>query len=539
VTSDPIAFADATLAATESSAGPLDIRMRAARVATLLALGSLALLPAGLLLRLMGGRSWTEAGTMASVGLWITAVSGALSWAAKRDSISDDQLERLSLATVPMLALALAIMHAVLELMGYGHVTAFGPFVLPLLMFPVLVPTATRRVALTSAIGTGFVWIGLLIGNALVPQVPMEPATYLDVTIPCFISGALATLTARFVSRLRFEAAGAAHLGPYELDKKLGEGGMGEVWLARHRLLKRRAAVKLIRPRYLDSSSRDEAVRRFHREAMATAALESPHTVRLFDFGVIDDETFFYVMEFLEGLDLSELVKVDGPQPPARVIEIMVQACESLAEAHARGLVHRDIKPANVMICRQGLRDDVVKVLDFGVVTLRPELIGDPESALTDVGAVIGTPAFMAPEAVTQDNDPRSDVYSLGCVAYWLLTGRKVFDYASPVLQAAAHQEEPPTPPSAHSDGVPRDLEAVVMDCLRKDPDQRPQGAATLARRLADCADHGTWDRDRSHAWWSRHASRPPDPEAYEEADGTTQLTSASVPTLHGAGSHR
>ena len=295
--------------------------------------------------------------------------------------------------------------------------------------------------------------------------------------------------------------------GNYELVERIGIGGMGEVWRARHKTLGRDAAVKLIRADALGAESKDKAdrtLRRFEKEARATAGLRSPHTVELYDFGITDDGTFYYAMELLEGLDLQSLVKHFGPIPPGRAVHLLRQVCESLAEAHQQGLIHRDIKPANVFCCRLGVRFDFAKVLDFGLVKSAPGQGED--SDLTVDGAVPGSPAFMAPEAIrgVRDLDARTDLYSLGCVAYWLVTGHKVFDGKTALDLVLAHLQTDPEAPSVRLEApLPSALEDVIMACLAKDPADRPADAMALSRALAACDD--PWTEDDAAQWWSSH----------------------------------
>jgi serine/threonine-protein kinase len=272
-------------------------------------------------------------------------------------------------------------------------------------------------------------------------------------------------------------------------------------------MLVRPAAIKLIRPEMLKQAmgtAEASVVDRFQLEAQATANLRSPHTVELYDFGVAEDGTFHYVMELLEGLDLERLVKRFGPLQPSRVAFLLEQACDSLADAHANGLIHRDIKPANIYACRVGIRTDFVKVLDFGLVKWTDT--GDESLALTTEQAVLGTPAFMAPELVAgEPADHRVDLYSLGCVGYWLLTGQLVFKAEGSLAMAVAHVNKAPVPPSERSElGIPEELEGIIMDCLAKDPSDRPQTAAELAARLASC-DSGDWTNEAAREWWDTH----------------------------------
>jgi len=302
----------------------------------------------------------------------------------------------------------------------------------------------------------------------------------------------------------------ANELGAYTLEERLGAGGMGEVWRARHRFLMRTAAVKIIRPEPLVSSRSDPEVllRRFEREARATAALRSPHTVALYDFGQADDGTLYYVMELLVGLDLETMIARYGPVPPERAIHILRQVCHSLEEAHASGLTHRDIKPANVFVTGVGSELDFVKVLDFGLVRLRPERHDAGDVKLTAAGSAGGTPAYMAPEIAVGDEsyDHRVDIYSVGCVAYWLLTGKLVFEGTSAMKVMLEHAGTPPPRPGTRTElPIPADLEQVVMDCLEKDPTRRPPTALALAQRLAACAAANAWSMERAERWWQTH----------------------------------
>ncbi len=292
-------------------------------------------------------------------------------------------------------------------------------------------------------------------------------------------------------------------LGSYELITRIGEGGMGEVWHGVHRHLSRDAAIKVIKP----SAAGGDTVERFQREARATSALKSPHTIQLFDFGVAEDGTFFYAMELLEGCSLQELVDHHGPVCPERVIHLLKQACESLVEAHYRGLVHRDIKPANVFLCRLGMEVDFVKLLDFGLVKLDVSA-SRRGTTLTAEGVATGTPAFMPPEVVSGSAtfDARSDLYALGCVAYWLLTGKLVFEADTPLEAIMAHIQQQPERPSLRT-GLPicEELDQLVMDCLRKDPDERPQSAEDLLTRLRAIEVEVPWTHERAASWWGKH----------------------------------
>ena len=293
---------------------------------------------------------------------------------------------------------------------------------------------------------------------------------------------------------------------------------MGEVWRARHRLLIRPAAIKLIRQRALGAMSGDPEllVRRFEREARATAALTSPHTVQLYDFGVTEDGRLYYVMELLDGLDLDTLVRQHGPLPAERVVHLLRQVCSSLQDAHANGLVHRDIKPANVVVSRAGTTFDFVKVLDFGLVKLdsRSECRARTPSSSAPRAAGAARPAYMAPEVVlgAADTDHRVDLYALGCVAYWLLTGKMVFEGENAMQVMMQHAQAEPKRPSHRVDlPIPAALEDLVMECLEKDPARRPASAEVVSDRLDAVPLTSVWTAERAEQWWAMHRPRPRD----------------------------
>jgi eukaryotic-like serine/threonine-protein kinase len=293
-------------------------------------------------------------------------------------------------------------------------------------------------------------------------------------------------------------------LGHYRLVEKLGVGGMGEVWRARHQLLARPCAVKLIRPDLLGERSREAATDRFRLEAQAIASLSSPNTVRLYDFGVSETGSFYFVMELLDGMDLASLVERFGPLPPERVVWVLRQACRSLGEAHEAGLLHRDIKPHNLFLCRLGLDFDVAKLLDFGLVkSLRAD---NPN--LTADGALTGTPAYMPPERILGTVvDERSDIYSLGCAAYWMLTGMTVFRGEATTM-LIDHAKTAPQPPSkAAGIVIPERLEQIVLACLEKEPEKRPQSALDLWQQLGEVTLETPWTLERAESWWQTHTS--------------------------------
>ena len=327
----------------------------------------------------------------------------------------------------------------------------------------------------------------------------------------------LATIVSRVLYGLRRQVAEASELGQYLLEEKIGGGGMGEVWRARHRLLIRPAAIKLIRQQPPGAMAGDPEllIMRFEREARATAALTSPHTVQLYDFGVTEDGRLYYVMELLDGLDLETLVRQHGPLPAERVVHLLRQVCAALQDAHGNGLVHRDIKPANVVVSRAGTSFDFVKVLDFGLVKLDSARGADKDAiALSAEGSWSGTPGYMAPEVVlgATDTDHRVDLYALGCVAYWLLTGTMVFEGENPMQVMMKHAQAEPKRPSDRVDlPIPEALEALVMECLEKDPARRPASAEVVRNRLDAVPLPSVWTAERAEQWWAMHRPTPGD----------------------------
>jgi hypothetical protein len=381
-------------------------------------------------------------------------------------------------------------------------------------LFTVVVPTSPRRAVLAAlaSVSSVPVIIGLAIASGAT-SLRVEPAQFfIGIVFPYLLVVSMAYVGARVVYHLGSEVKRARELGSYRLEEKLGEGGMGEVWRARHRMLARPAAIKLIRRSGGDgrAGASEEALRRFEREAQVIARLRSPHTVELFDFGMAEDGAFYYVMELLDGLDADSLLRRFGPTPPERTIYLLRQVCHSLSEAQSCGLVHRDIKPANIFLCRYGEEYDFVKVLDFGIVrpTREPR---DTSPVHTRENAVHGTPAFIAPEqAMGAEVDGRADIYATGCVAYWLLTGQFVFTAETPMGLLLAHAHTPPTPPSARTElPIPRALDDLVVSCLAKDPANRPQSARELSLRLAEVEGASAWTQDRAREWWATHLALP------------------------------
>ena len=378
-----------------------------------------------------------------------------------------------------------------------------------ILVFAMVTPASPRKVLIASMIAASLDPLGVWV--AYVNGVPV-PSVWQTFTffLPNYSCAVVATLACRMTERLRTQLNRAREMGSYRLVRPLGHGGMGEVWEARHHLLARRAAIKLIRPEVLGTGTSAEArilMRRFEREAQATASLCSPHTISIFDFGVTgDNANFYYVMELLSGMDLESLIRQFGPMPADRAVFLLRQVCHSLADAHARGLVHRDIKPANVYVCRMGLEYDFVKVLDFGLVKFGQ---GPMNHTLVSADQMTtGTPAYMAPEVILgeRDVDRRADVYAVGCLAYFVLTGRLVFEGDTAMKVLLQHVQADPIPPSQRTEiPIPHEVDAVVMACLQKDPAKRPQDAGALFRLACGCQAGNAWGPERAQSWWEHH----------------------------------
>jgi serine/threonine-protein kinase len=439
----------------------------------------------------------------------------------------------LDLGTVFEVAngLVLSVLFHAASLTPGVEVRGWSPVAVWIFIYPLIVPTAPRRVVLAS-VGTALmeplgVWVNILAGAAN-PGV----LALIQQFAPTLMACALAPVAADICYGLTMEVKRAREMGAYRLIERLGHGGMGEVWRAQHRMLARPAAIKLIRPRALgsDRSYALELARRFEREAQATATLRSPHTIVVYDYGVAADGTFHYVMELLDGYSLQTLVARFGPLPPERAVHMLIQACHSLAEAHAAGMVHRDIKPANLFACRLGLEVDFVKVLDFGLVKTQRPRMHDAKD-LTKDGAFTGTPGFMPPE-VAVGNEPidgRADIYALGCVAYWLLTGKKVFEGGNAMQMVIDHVRTRPSPVSLRTDQpIPAELERLVMRCLEKEPAARPANARQLARDLAAIGLAEAWTEERARRWWLEHA---PVSRDHDDVDAETHASAGLAET--------
>jgi serine/threonine-protein kinase len=374
---------------------------------------------------------------------------------------------------------------------------------------------------------------------ALLPVVLMGAGSQLDSATAAYVLSAvpetvilmatavaIAVFGSHKIRELHEKAHEAQRLGQYRLKRVLGFGGMGAVYLAEHVLLRRPCAVKLIRP---DQAGDPKALVRFEREVRAAATLTHWNTIEIFDYGHAEDGTFYYVMEYLPGMNLEDLVEQYGPLPAGRAVHLLRQVCQALREAHGIGLIHRDIKPGNIFACERGKVYDVAKLLDFGLVkTVGAE--GD-SLRLTRDGTITGSPAFMSPEQAMGRGqlDARSDIYNVGAVAYFLITGKLPFDRQSMLQMLHAHAYEPFVATPEFNEAAPADLQRVILRCLEKDPDRRYQDAVTLEKALAACESAGQWTTESAEEWWRRHGGGAVSPSPLEgrEAEQQTVVTGA------------
>jgi serine/threonine-protein kinase len=453
---------------------------------------------------------WIDARTVLGdeTSVMVLVASVACFWLVHRSPITRTRLVAVAVAFHAALAVAVTVGDAAGLIGAQGPVRMISWNCANILLVPALVPLRPRQLLVLCKLLAFTAPIALVVVPPLFDAERLSLSQILSVAFPQIVCAALAYVPASVIESLKREVARAKRLGAYDLVERLGEGAMGEVWRAEHRLLARPAAIKVVRAELLEKGGvlRDRALARFEREARVTAALESPHTVELYDFGVSEDGSLYYVMELLCGMDLGTMVDRFGPMPPERVAYLLEQICDSLEEAHRAGLVHRDIKPANVFVSRRADHYDWIKVLDFGLVKaqdLKREEKRDVR--VTADGQIQGTPAFLAPEAATGEGpvDARADIYSLGCVAYYALTGMLVFDAKTPMKMAIAHVTEKPLPPSERlARPVPRALEEVVLACLAKSSSDRPASARELAERLAAIPFEKPWTRQRAAELW-------------------------------------
>jgi serine/threonine-protein kinase len=437
----------------------------------------------------------------------VAMLAGRFAWGQYRmmlqsSSRGDVMLAQLTMKNIVLLTTVLILTYGLYVPKSWRRAAMV---VLPLALLPF---TTLGVLAQRHPVEMAWLWAGWRHGDT-----PRALLFTLDALI-LLILAVCSAYGARTMSRLRRQAAEARRLGQYCLGDRLGVGGMGEVYLAEHMLLKRPCAVKFIRA---GDEADAKALGRFEREVRLTSTLSHPNTIDVYDYGRSEDGSYYYVMEYLKGMSLSELVERHGPLPPGRTVFLLRQVCGALREAHAAGLIHRDIKPSNIFSARRGGMGDVAKLLDFGLVmqTAIPRA-----AAITGEGQVIGTPLYMAPEQATGGHklDERTDIYSLGAVAYYLLTGRPPFDGQTGMAVLIAHARDPVKPPSELQSGIPEDLERVVLRCLAKAPAERFPAADDLGRALAACRSAGDWDQDHADRWWRSHDARKRDGALAQDA---------------------
>jgi hypothetical protein len=439
-----------------------------------------------------------------TVGVISIAVSLWLTWYTRR------------LCCDPHRALNIALGYEILLAFGIGIVNQWDPqrllagrlswLCVLILIFPMIVPNTPRKTLIASLIAASMDPVGIVVAHLRGLDTP-SVAVLLWNYLPNYVCALIAVIPPKIMVRLGHHVQRARELGSYRLVELIGRGGMGEVWRATHRMLARPAAIKLIKPEILGERGGPEAtviIERFRREAEAASGLQSPHTIRLYDFGETRGGTFYFVMELLDGLDLETLVRRFGPVPPERVIAILRQTCHSLGEAHDRGLIHRDVKPANIYLCRLGREYDFMKVLDFGLVKYDEDQ-SILDTIKTNTEMTTGTPAYMSPEMANGEPiDRRADLYALGCVAYWLLTGHLVFEAESPLRMLIQHIQASPVPPSIRSGRpLPEGLEALIMRCLAKKPADRPASADEILEALDRIELDRPWTQADAREWWA------------------------------------
>ncbi len=483
-----------------------DISRRLAFISIVVVVVSIANLVVGELTQAVGSRALRYSMLAVVVG-----VSAAMLYLSRTGRVAPARLLDIGLGYEVVVALAAS--QNIISEVGIRPALTWSSVAVWVLIYPVIVPNTMGRTAIASFAAAATEPLTVLMYAAAGSITMPTLGVFARSMWPNVVAAVLAVAISRSMYQLGQKLSKARALGSYQLTEELGAGGMGEVWKAKHRLLARSAAVKLIQPEILGSGDdhlNEVLLKRFEREAQATAALRSPHTVELYDFGVARDGSLYYVMELLDGLDLQTLVNRYGRQPPGRVALILRQACHSLHEAHVGGLIHRDIKPGNIFLCRYGADLDFVKVLDFGLVRQTTEVAGDGQ--LTQAGAMTGTPAFMAPEMAMADPDvidARADIYCLGCVGYWLLAGELVFPRSNPMAMIVGHvNEEPPSISSRINGTVPPKLEDIIMACLRKDPKKRPQSARALSKMLEAIEAEEPWTEEQAAQWWKEHTER-------------------------------
>jgi len=443
------------------------------------------------------------------IGTFIVAISLFMILLPRIRRLKSSRVMNVGLLYFVFVSFTIAVVEISKPLSDYTMIWGVSWLCVWIVAFPLVVPIGPLRMFFTTFIGASMGPLAFALLFMAGSPIDISLDKVILMYLPNYIAVIAAVYFSRVVYQLGQDVSEAKEMGSYKLIQMLGRGGMGEVWLARHQMLARPAAIKVVSQEGLGtmkSENKELIFKRFIREAKSTAALRCPNTIQVYDFGITDSGEFFYVMEFLDGMDLSTFMDSFGPPSPARLVHLLRQACCSLREAHDAGMIHRDIKPANIFLCRLGPLTDFIKVLDFGLVKTTDDLGGELETELTTKGQIFGTPAYMPPEMASGESemvDARSDIYALGCVAYRLLTGRNVFEGSTPMQIILAHASQAPTPPSKISERkIPPELERLVLDCLEKNPARRPQTAREIIRRLEAIPLEDGWTAADADAWW-------------------------------------
>jgi eukaryotic-like serine/threonine-protein kinase len=439
------------------------------------------------------GRASHALGTSIALGMWLLL--------RRRRVLAENALLAVDLAGTLAICVSFIGMGR-WAVQPYGYYTAMLAVTHVSITRAMVVPSAPKRTLLLSILS----FAGFLVMRATMPatadmlQMGGRSRGVIEATLWSTAGIAVCTVASKVIYGLQKRAKEAQQLGQYTLEEKIGQGGMGEIYRARHAMLRRPTAVKL-----LLGDGNELQLRRFEKEVQLTARLTHPNTISIYDYGRTPDGIFYYAMELLEGMTLEELVQRHGALPPGRAIHLLVQVCGALHEAHQVGLIHRDVKPANIFLCRRGEIADFVKVLDFGLVR---EVKDSEQTTQSNVNLVVGTPLYMSPEAIVEPDrvDAATDIYGLGCVAYFLLTGSPPFKGKS-VLEVCAHHLHSVPPAPSERVTLPADVERVVLACLAKSKDARPAGARALAQALEACEAARSWTAAEADAWWTSAAA--------------------------------
>jgi eukaryotic-like serine/threonine-protein kinase len=504
---------------TEGSTEQALRQLRLARFGLVLALMCLGFVAVTFLLSLWLGRlSFNRS----SVLLLVAAAAFATLWLLMRGAPRSPQFVRVvELSTLFVGTTAFAGLALVMDMLANPDMMVRTLLTYMLLVYAVYVPSTAKHTLVVAGLMTppllGSIFLAFSAWDPALHDPPAAPwpkgqvgdMAYPATLVTAFFWGIVVAMAASFshtIYGLRKAVSDIRRLGQYTLEEKLGEGGMGVVYRASHAMLRRPTAIKLLLPERTGA----DALARFEREVRRTAMLTHPNTVTVFDYGQTTDGVFYYAMELLDGASLEQIVEIDGPQPPERVIYLLDQVAASLAEAHDAGLIHRDIKPGNILVVDRGGISDLVKVVDFGLVKdVRANAAS--EATVTSTDSITGTPHYMAPETITAPDsvDARTDIYALGAVGYWLLTGTHVFRGNTVMEVLAHHLHSAPEPPSVRMNApVERDLEKVLLACLAKRPDDRPPSAHAVRDQLRACYAATRWTNQRASEWWRAHGDR-------------------------------